>query len=111
METTRALTPCSASRAFAFTASSTSEPVAKIVTFPLSSMRMKAFGAKLATGAAADEDEIPEAWWTANEETLGVPLPRHMSDDPEPEVAEDERMRADLEGDRIVDEARALFLR
>lgn len=57
------------------------------------------------------DDEIPEAWWTANEETLGVPLPRRMSDDPEPEVSEEERMRADLEGDRIVDEARALFLR
>ena len=57
------------------------------------------------------DDEIPESWWTTNEEMLGVPLPRRMSDDPEPEVAEDERMRADLEGDRIVDEARALFLR
>jgi acetoin utilization protein AcuC len=40
-----------------------------------------------------------------------VPLPRRMSDDPEPEVADDERMRADVEGDRVVDEARALFLR
>jgi acetoin utilization protein AcuC len=40
-----------------------------------------------------------------------VPLPRRMSDDPEPEVPEDERMRADVEGDRVVDEARALFLR
>jgi hypothetical protein len=41
---------------------------------------------------------------------LGVPLPRRMSDDPEPEVAPDERTRADAEGDRVVDEAMALFL-
>ena len=56
------------------------------------------------------DDEIPEAWWSAGEQMLGVPLPRHMSDDPEPEVPADERARADLEGDRVVDEARALFL-
>ena len=56
------------------------------------------------------DDEIPEAWWWAGEQMLGVPLPRHMSDDPEPEVPADERARADLEGDRVVDEARALFL-
>ncbi|MGD9573456.1 MAG: acetoin utilization protein AcuC [Thermoleophilia bacterium] len=56
------------------------------------------------------DDEIPEEWWQDNEEALGVPLPRRMSDDPEPEVSEDERIRADAEGDRVVDEARALFL-
>ncbi len=61
-------------------------------------------------GAELD-DEIPEEWWRRNEESLGVPLPRRMSDDPEPEVPEDERMRADIEGDRVVDEARALFVR
>lgn len=61
-------------------------------------------------GAELD-DEIPEDWWRRNEEALGVPLPRRMSDDPEPEVAEDERMRADIEGDRVVDEARSLFVR
>ena len=55
-------------------------------------------------------DEIPEAWWSAGEEMLGVPLPRRMSDDPDPEVAADERARADAEGDRVVDEAMALFL-
>jgi acetoin utilization protein AcuC len=61
-------------------------------------------------GAELD-DEIPEAWWRPNEEMLGVPLPRRMSDDPEPEVPAEERIRADVEGDRVVDEARALFLR
>jgi acetoin utilization protein AcuC len=55
-------------------------------------------------------DEIPQAWWSAGEQMLGVPLPRRMSDDPEPEVPADERARADVEGDRIVDEAMALFL-
>jgi acetoin utilization protein AcuC len=56
------------------------------------------------------DDEIPEAWWRPGEEMLGVPLPRRMSDDPEPEVPAEERVRADAEGDRVVDEARALFL-
>jgi acetoin utilization protein AcuC len=55
-------------------------------------------------------DAIPEAWWSAGEQMLGVPLPRRMSDDPEPEVAADERTRADVDGDRVVDEAMALFL-
>ncbi len=55
-------------------------------------------------------DAIPESWWSAGEQMLGVPLPRHMSDDPEPEVPIDERTRADAEGDRVVDEAMALFL-
>lgn len=57
------------------------------------------------------DDEIPEAWWRPAEEMLGVPLPRRMSDDPEPEVPLEERLRADVEGDRVVDEARALFVR
>jgi acetoin utilization protein AcuC len=55
-------------------------------------------------------DAIPEAWWSAGEQMLGVPLPRRMSDDPEPDVSADERTRADAEGDRVVDEAMALFL-
>ena len=33
-----------------------------------------------------------------------------LSDDPEPEVPAEERARADVEGDRVVDDARALFL-
>jgi hypothetical protein len=33
-----------------------------------------------------------------------------MSADPEPEVPAEERARADVEGDRVVDDARALFL-
>ena len=56
------------------------------------------------------DDEIPEAWWSAGERALGVPLPRRMSEDPEPEVSMEERIRADVEGDRVVDEVRALFL-
>ncbi|WP_217913576.1 acetoin utilization protein AcuC [Miltoncostaea marina] len=61
-------------------------------------------------GAELD-DEIPSEWWQPAEQALGVPLPRRMSDDPPPEVSEEERIRADAEGDRVVDEARALFLR
>jgi acetoin utilization protein AcuC len=60
-------------------------------------------------GAELD-DEIPEAWWRAAEEAVGGPMPRRMSDDPEPEASPEERARADVEGDRVVDEARAFFL-
>jgi acetoin utilization protein AcuC len=56
------------------------------------------------------EDEIPEAWWGEAESLVGGPLPRRMSADPEPEVPAEERARADVEGDRVVDDARALFL-
>ncbi len=56
------------------------------------------------------DDEIPESWWSAAEELVGAPLPRRLSDDPEPEVPAEERARADVEGDRVVDDARALFL-
>jgi acetoin utilization protein AcuC len=56
------------------------------------------------------DDEIPEAWWRAGERALGVPLPRRLSEDTEPEVSMEERIRADVEGDRVVDEVRALFL-
>jgi hypothetical protein len=56
------------------------------------------------------DDEIPERWWSAAEELVGAPLPRRLSDDPEPEVPAEERARADVEGDRVVDDARALFL-
>ncbi|MGD9695852.1 MAG: acetoin utilization protein AcuC [Thermoleophilia bacterium] len=56
------------------------------------------------------DDEIPESWWRASEELVGAPLPHRLSQDPEPEVAADERARADVEGDRAVDEARAFFL-
>jgi acetoin utilization protein AcuC len=56
------------------------------------------------------EDEIPEVWWREGEALVGAPLPRTMSADPEPEVPPEERARADAEGDRVVDEARALFL-
>ena len=56
------------------------------------------------------EDEIPESWWRLSEELVGRPLPRRLSADPEPEVPAEERARADVEGDRVVDDARALFL-
>jgi acetoin utilization protein AcuC len=56
------------------------------------------------------EDEIPERWWTSAEALVGGPLPRRLSADPEPEVPAEERARADVEGDRVVDDARALFL-
>jgi len=56
------------------------------------------------------DDEIPESWSRSAEELVGRPLPRRMSEDPEPEVAPEERVRADVEGDRVVDEARAVFV-
>jgi acetoin utilization protein AcuC len=56
------------------------------------------------------EDEIPERWWTSAEALVGGPLPRRLSADPEPEVPAEERARADVEGDRVVDDARALFV-
>ena len=56
------------------------------------------------------DDAIPEAWWSNGERALGVPLPRRMSEETEPEVSEEERFRADVEGDRVVDEVRSLFL-
>ena len=60
-------------------------------------------------GAQLD-DEIPERWWRDSEPLVGQPLPRRLSEDPEPEVSAEERARADTEGDRVVDEARAFFL-
>jgi acetoin utilization protein AcuC len=56
------------------------------------------------------EDEIPESWLRSSEELVGRPLPRRLWADPEPEVSAEERARADVEGDRVVDDARALFL-
>ena len=59
-------------------------------------------------GAELD-DEIPERWWRDGQELVGEPLPRRMFADTEPEVPEQERMRADHEGDRAVDEARVVL--
>jgi len=56
------------------------------------------------------DDAIPEAWWREAEALVGQPLPHNLSDDPEPEAPPEERARADVEGDRVVDDARALFL-
>jgi acetoin utilization protein AcuC len=55
------------------------------------------------------DDEIPESWWRAGEQMVPGRLPRRLMEDTEPEVAIEERLRADLEGDRAVDEARALL--
>ncbi|HSJ74165.1 MAG TPA: acetoin utilization protein AcuC [Miltoncostaeaceae bacterium] len=56
------------------------------------------------------EDDIPKSWWSSAEGLVGRPLPHRLSADPEPEVSAEERARADVEGDRVVDDARALFL-
>lgn len=56
------------------------------------------------------DDEIPAGWGAEAERLVGAPLPRRMSDDPEPEAPAEERARADVEGDRVVDDARALFV-
>lgn len=61
------------------------------------------------TGADLD-DTIPEAWWRDGEALVGEPLPRALSEDPEPEVPLDERLRADVDGDRAVDEAKQLLV-
>lgn len=59
-------------------------------------------------GAELD-DEIPERWWREGEAIAGGPLPRRLLEDDEPEVPVEERLRADLEGDAAVDQARALL--
>jgi acetoin utilization protein AcuC len=59
-------------------------------------------------GAELDE-VIPERWWREGEELVGERLPRSLMEETEPEVPLEERMRADVEGDRAVDEARALL--
>ena len=41
------------------------------------------------------DDDIPESWRYRVRADAGVPLPRHLSDDPEPEVPLEERTRAD----------------
>jgi acetoin utilization protein AcuC len=55
------------------------------------------------------DDTIPDRWWREAEQLVGEPMPRTLMEDTEPEVALDERMRADLEGDRAVDEARSIL--
>jgi acetoin utilization protein AcuC len=55
-------------------------------------------------------DEIPPGWLEMAEARTGETLPRRLSEDTDPAVPEEERLRADLEGDRVVDEARALVL-
>jgi acetoin utilization protein AcuC len=55
-------------------------------------------------------DDLPAEWVALAESRTGESMPTRLSDDPAPEVAEDERIRADVEGDRVVDEARSLVL-
>ena len=55
-------------------------------------------------------EEIPPDWIAlAKERTDRDVFTDRLMDDPEPEVAEDERMRADLEGHDVVDEALRLW--
>lgn len=58
-------------------------------------------------GATLD-DEIPEEWLVMARTRLGRDLTSRLSADPEPEVPVEERMRADAEAHRIVDQAAAL---
>jgi acetoin utilization protein AcuC len=55
-------------------------------------------------------DEIPASWVEEAERRVGTRLPRLLSEDPEPELPAAERARADVEGDRVVDEARAFLI-
>ncbi len=53
----------------------------------------------------------PRSWWSDRPRSWWAqPLPRRLSDDPEPEVPAEERARADVEGDRVVDDARTIFV-
>ena len=56
-------------------------------------------------------DELPAVWLAAAEERLGRALTPGLRDDPGPELPAEHRERADVEGNRIVDEARSLFAR
>lgn len=61
------------------------------------------------TGAALPDD-IPSEWLAhAHALTDRDDLTARLMDDPEPEVAEEERTRADLEGHEVVDEAIRLW--
>ena len=57
------------------------------------------------TGAALPDDIPPEWLALARDLTDRDDLTARLMDDPEPEVAEEERTRADLEGYEVVDEA------
>lgn len=52
---------------------------------------------------------LPEAWWRDGEALVGEPLPRGLWDDTEPVVPEADRLRADLEGDAVIEQARVLL--
>jgi acetoin utilization protein AcuC len=53
-------------------------------------------------------DEIPPAWLDEAERLAGAPLTRSLREDREPDAPADQRARADEEGNRIVDQARAM---
>ena len=61
------------------------------------------------TGAALPDDIPPEWLALARDLTDRDDLTARLMDDPEPEVAEEERTRADLEGHEVVDEAIRLW--
>ena len=58
----------------------------------------------------AGRTRSPRAGGGAAEELVGRAAAAPPVGDPEPEVPAEERARADVEGDRVVDDARALFL-
>ena len=55
-------------------------------------------------------DEVPDDWHRAAEERTGHTMSRRLLDDTEPEVPAGERARADLEGDRVIDEAKIVLI-
>jgi acetoin utilization protein AcuC len=55
-------------------------------------------------------DEVPAVWHRAAEERTGHTMSRRLLDDTEPEVPAGERARADLEGDRVIDEAKIVLI-
>ena len=55
-------------------------------------------------------DEIPEGWHADAEARTGGRMSTRLLEDAEPEVPASERARADVEGDRVVDEAIMVLL-
>jgi hypothetical protein len=55
-------------------------------------------------------DEIPAAWHADAEARTGGRMSTRLLEDTEPEVPASERARADVEGDRVVDEAIMVLL-
>jgi acetoin utilization protein AcuC len=56
-------------------------------------------------------NDLPAEWLARAQERLGRNLTPGLRDDPRPEAALEHREQADLEANRVVDEARSLFVR